>query len=232
MDSALIAGLSFSATIIAAIVGALMPTLFKKHAEKVAKRVVPIISIWCNSHDDIDARLRQQNPITRWFLELDKLEDYSKKNYLYVTIRSESKYRMLACKANICMINDSTKHKDIREFNIGSIEPKQRWLLPIPFDKDNSRVECVFDYLTELKEKMRYRVTFMIKSSSNTVNNRTDQSFRVRTSLIKGSDGEQKGKEILLNECKFNTTESFTSNEIKKKLGANGSLNYLKKENE
>lgn len=208
--------LSIIATVVAALIGALIPTLINNIKDRKSKRINPSIALWNNSKDDIDKRLENNN--LYWFIDIDKIEEYATGKYLYLVLRSENKFKMSDCKVKITIVtwdkhNKSTK-TEIPEYKLGMIISLRSYILPISINGDRMEILCDVNYRTEGGELKQYNYYVDINSISMYLNERKASSEVVGKYKIKR-------KEVF----DLDLTESYTSNEVKQRLGKR-SLNY------
>lgn len=238
------------ATIMGAVIGALIPTIYKRYDDKRIRRIRPSISIWNNMHDDIDARL--SNNALRWYLELSKLKDY-RANCFYIVARSESDFMMQICEVEISFkMKNNADQRSPQKYNVRLIDSKTRCVFPLIYSDDVKSVIFKITYNTEKNETMVYQASFEIDHSEDVTTKRKDISYiilknnkeieyedddgtvrRSNHSTIKMLQSKIEKREKIkikqLELIKMEESENFSSREIKDRLGEHGTLNNLRR---
>lgn len=248
MQPSIIAIMSILATIIAAVIGVSIPSLFKRYDDKRIRRIKPSISIWNNMRDDIDARLN--NNALRWYVDLSKINSYCG-NCLYIVIRSESEFMMCICEIKIEYKMKNDIDRKPQKYNVRLIDSKTRCVFPLMYTGEERLIIFKIKYNTEKSETMMYEVTFSIDYLHDELENRKDVSFIIRknnklkdieedspvrrlnrTELKKYKNKIERSEKVKIKQLslvKMEESDNFTSREIRDRLGEKGTLNNLRR---
>lgn len=209
MGGLFIAVLSISATVVAAIIGAAIPIIYKLISARKLKRVIPTVAVWNNRSDNIDERLK--NNSLRWFINLDELGGYTTgENKFYLVVRSENKYKLSESKVEINLEiwdNHGNPSKQSKPYAVGMITTLNGLVFPVSVSGKKVNVDCIIKYKTESNENMQYQVEFTIDVEQGLMSERLDSSCIIR-----------KDKRKYVKYYNFKLSESYTSNEVKAKL--------------
>lgn len=209
-------------TIFASALGAWLTIWYWKQNDKRKSRVVPIVSILDNKMDEIEARLKMSG---NWFVDMEKLEKYSKGRYIFFSIMLHQDF----CITN-CMVtthssnktNEKARNSYDAPINIGTILPKLHFIYPVEVNGEGLQwVIFQLDYKTSSGEQMCYQLK-VLKSENGNFERAEEKSI-----LING----KRFMELVPNN--FRDRKSYSSKQVGEKLDAiKGSFNYRKKENE
>lgn len=124
-----------------------------RHNAKTSKRVLPIVSIYDDCHDNIETKA---NDNSAWFVDLKMIDDMVKKNYYYVSLKNNDKYQM----RNGCLkmiLPDENKTTRTIQYNIGTISLKRNAIIPLKNDNVPS-IKIIFEYESEYGEQLQYAI--------------------------------------------------------------------------
>ncbi len=117
---------------------------------KFSKRIQPIVSIYEDSHDNIETKA---NDDSAWFVDVNTIDDMVKNNYYYILIKNNDKYQMR--NSRLTMIVPDENKKQTIQYNIGTISLKRNAVIPLKNDNISS-IKIIFGYESEYGEQLQY----------------------------------------------------------------------------
>lgn len=214
-------------TIICSVTSLIVNYNLKLRTEKREKRAIVSIGILKNTEDDIDDRLN--NPTCSWFLYLNKLHNYAKKETYYLSIvLNNNNLSVYNCKLKI---NYETI-RQTEEYYIGTLGKRQA-IVPLNVEKNLRKISVILNYITEENEVMIYKLIIDVDKGKKLVNEQELWGKRLKKPKEKNimevdlyDEDDKKSKyNVIMEEKTESFINSHSGNEIKKYLKGQ-SLNY------